>query len=97
MNPDFQLMQKMVSELQAQVKELQRFKTDFEQKQSAPRTYFKNIIAFDKEALIGFFGKDPIKQQAAITAPSGGATVDSQSRTAISTIITTLQTYGLIK
>ncbi len=35
------------------------------------------------------------QQQAAITAPTGGGTVDSQARTAIATIITTLQTHGL--
>ena len=31
----------------------------------------------------------------AITAPSGGVTIDSQARTAINTIITDLQTLGL--
>ena len=44
---------------------------------------------------LGFFGHAPVAQQAAITAPSGGGTVDSQARTAIGTIITTLQTLGL--
>ena len=44
---------------------------------------------------IGFFGKAPVAQQGAISAPSGGATIDSQARTAITSIITTLQTLGL--
>ena len=44
---------------------------------------------------IGFFGKTPIVQQSAITAPSGGGSVDSQSRTAIGLIITALQNFGL--
>ena len=35
-------------------------------------------------------------QQAAITAPTGGATVDAESRTAINSIRTMLQTAGLI-
>jgi hypothetical protein len=35
-------------------------------------------------------------RQAAVTAPSGGATVDAEARTAISTLISRLQTHGLI-
>ena len=44
---------------------------------------------------MGFFNATPVVQQAAITAPTGGGTVDTQARTAIGTIITTLQTLGL--
>lgn len=35
-------------------------------------------------------------QQAAITAPAGGATVDAEARTAIGSILTALRTHGLI-
>lgn len=43
-----------------------------------------------------FFGSTTlVNKQSAISPPSGGATVDSQARTAISTIITTLQNLGL--
>jgi hypothetical protein len=44
---------------------------------------------------LGFFNHAPVSQQASITAPTGGVTVDAQARTAIASIITTLQTLGL--
>ena len=45
---------------------------------------------------VGFYGVTPVAKPATIAAPSGGATVDTQSRAAISSIITTLQSLGLI-
>lgn len=44
---------------------------------------------------IGFYGATPIVRPSAISQPSGGATVDSQARTAISSLITTIQNLGL--
>jgi hypothetical protein len=44
---------------------------------------------------LGFFGHAPVAQQSHISAPSGGTTVDSQSRTALTSIILLLQTFGL--
>ena len=38
-------------------------------------------------ALVGLYGDNAVAQPAAITAPSGGATVDSEARTAISAIL----------
>lgn len=58
------------------------------------RMYFLGDVYLpDKIAFFG--GGTPKTQQTAITPPSGGATVDSQARTAINDIITKLQTLGL--
>jgi len=46
--------------------------------------------------LLAFWGTTPISQPATISDPSGGSTVDSESRTAINTIIDRLQAIGLI-
>ena len=40
------------------------------------------------------FGETPIVQQSAITAPSGGTTIDSEARTAINSIRTVLSAFG---
>lgn len=45
---------------------------------------------------LGFYNKTPITQPSGISAPSGGTTIDSQSRTAISAIINALNSLGLI-
>lgn len=44
---------------------------------------------------LAFYGNAPVARPSAISAPAGGATVDSEARTTIGTIITTLQTLGL--
>lgn len=44
---------------------------------------------------LGFFNKTPIIQVSAISAPSGGATIDSEARTAINSIRTALTNLGL--
>lgn len=41
-------------------------------------------------------GQTPVARQAAITAPTGGATVDAEARTAINLLITRLEVAGLI-
>lgn len=43
---------------------------------------------------VAFFGETPVVQQSAITAPSGGATVDAEARTAINSIRTVLSAFG---
>lgn len=44
---------------------------------------------------IGFLGHAPVAQQSAITAPTGGATVDTEARTAINSIRTVMTNFGL--
>lgn len=44
---------------------------------------------------VGFFNHLPVDQQSAITPPTGGGTNDANARTAINSIITTLQNLGL--
>lgn len=45
---------------------------------------------------IGFYNATPVDQPATVSDPSGGAIVDSQARTAISSVIDRLQELGLI-
>lgn len=44
---------------------------------------------------LGFFNATPIVQVSAISAPSGGATIDAEARTAINSIRTALTNLGL--
>lgn len=59
--------------------------------------YSKEISEIgDKDtSLIGMYGVTPIVQQPLINTPSGGSPVDSQARTAINSIITTLRNIGI--
>lgn len=43
---------------------------------------------------ISFYGVAPVVQQSHVIDPSGGGTVDAESRTAINAILVTLETYG---
>jgi hypothetical protein len=45
---------------------------------------------------IGFLGKAPVARQSTVSAPSGGATIDSEARAAINTIIDRLKAFGFI-
>ena len=43
---------------------------------------------------IGFLGAAPVARQAHVADPSGGATVDAEARSAINSILATLETFG---
>ena len=75
------------------------------------RTEFNNPVVFNNNIVIGkngtkfgtstndkisFYNKAPIVQPATISDPAGGATVDSQARTAVSSLIARLKSLGLI-
>lgn len=44
---------------------------------------------------LSVFGVTPVIQAGAISAPSGGATVDAQARTAIGSLITAVKNFGI--
>lgn len=44
---------------------------------------------------IGFLGAAPVARQAHVADPSGGATVDAEARSAINSILATLENFGL--
>lgn len=54
------------------------------------------VIGSSASKKIGFHGVTPVIQEAAITAPSGGMTIDSEARTAIVNIINALHNIGII-
>lgn len=45
---------------------------------------------------LAFYGATPVIKQPAVSAPSGGATQDTEARGAIGNLIGTLQNYGLL-
>lgn len=86
-----------IMQLEKQVKQLNDVLSSILQGSTPTKIYFRNQVQFDGQSQVGFFGKDPTKQASAISDASGGATVDSQARTAINTLLATLRTYGIIK
>lgn len=82
-------------ELTQKVEDLQKELTDLKnvyyQTHNIDKDVFTNPVYL--RGNVSFFGKNPVGIQSAITSPSGGGTVDSQARTAIDSIIITLQKF----
>ena len=53
-------------------------------------------LGTDTAQKISVYGVTPIIQGSTITDPTGGATVDGESRTAINSLIDRLQAFGII-
>ncbi len=53
-------------------------------------------IGTDTDQKLAFFGGTPVVRQNNISDPTGGSDIDSQARTAVNSIIDTLQAYNLI-
>ena len=54
------------------------------------------ILGTATDQKIGFWGKTPVVQPAAIGQVSGGSTIDSQARAALNTLLTELHAAGII-
>lgn len=84
-------------ELTQKVEDLQKELTDLKnvyyQTHYIDKDVFTNPVYF--RGNVSFFGKNPIGRQSAISAPSGGATVDAEARTAINLIRAVLTNFGL--
>lgn len=83
-------MQEEINQLRKELDELKSviYKDNF----SSSQIFRKDISFFGK---VGFYNKTPIAQHGAITSPSGGATIDSEARTAINSIITVIKNIGI--
>lgn len=64
---------------------------------SPTRLALHNQITTDAESMLGVFGAQPVSQAAAIIDVTGGATVDTNCRTAVNALLSMLRTYGFIK
>ena len=101
-------MEERIAQLERELAELKSlyFKDNFEAKQLFIkdcdfrgnvdlRTTTSSTFKVTPDGKVGFFGATPVTQYTNISSPSGGATVDSQARTAIDSIIGMLDSYGL--
>lgn len=87
--------------LENTIKKLDDFIFIYNQYNFPSKVVFKKDVSFDGavtlskiEATTFGLGLTPVARQSAISAPSGGVTVDAEARTAINSIRTVLTTFG---
>lgn len=60
------------------------------------KVQFNNNVSIGKALTkIGVYGVTSVVQASAISAPSGGATVDAEARTAINSLRTAIKNFGI--
>lgn len=105
------LLEETVQKMDNLEKKLNSFLDVYYRTNMIDKTLFTNKVVFNNNIEIGkngtkigtstqdkiaFFNTTPVVQPATISDPSGGATQDAESRTAIATLIDRLQELGLI-
>ncbi len=76
-----QTQEQKIAELEKKLIDLQdRFDSMFKNSDDT-RLFLKRTVAFDANSLVGFYGKDPIKQQTA---------------TDLATLLVAMKAYGLL-
>lgn len=68
--------QRMILDLQNNLQDITKFN-------NSTKFYFKDQVFFDKEGKVGFFGKDPVRQQ-------------SLASDTLANLLTALRTLGII-
>jgi len=89
MNPEIEKLNTKIDELEKQIKLIYSASTIPFDVEQALRTRLRNLISNLPPNLFNA----PLSS---VTAPTGGATIDTQARTAINTLITRLEDLGLI-
>lgn len=98
--------QEMTIKIQQLEKELNDLKGLFFKDNFSDLDIFRKKVEFKSDVTLGtslkattdklgFYQEDPVAQQSTFTAPTGGGTIDAESRTAINAIKTILTNVGL--